>query len=107
MVKEERNRYILFKIMSENSGFSKEDLMKAIWKSIWNLFGLKIANKIGLWLLEVDFNKNYGILRCSHKTKEHVISAITLIKEVSGNRLILSPVKTSGTIRGIKNRIKD
>ena len=102
MVREERNRYILFRILSENSDFSEQELLNAIWKSIWDLFGLKEANKIGLWLLEVDFNKKYGIVRCSHKTKEYVISAITLIKEISGKNLILSPVKTSGTIRGIK-----
>lgn len=105
MVREERNRYILFRIISEYSEFSEQELLTAIWKSIWNLFGLKEANKIGLWLLEVDFNKKCGIIRCSHKTKEYVISAITLVKELSGKSVILSPIKTSGTVRGIKNII--
>lgn len=62
--------------------------------------------KTGLWLLELDLTKNYGIVRCSNQTKEIVISTLTLIQEISGKRLILSPIKTSGTIKVIK-RWKD
>jgi RNase P/RNase MRP subunit POP5 len=106
MVKRERHRYILFKIiLDKNNGFSEQELLKAIWQSIWNLFGLKEASKMGMWLVRMDIDKKYGIMRCSHKTKEYLISALTLIKEISGNRVILSPIKTSGTIRGIKDII--
>jgi ribonuclease P/MRP protein subunit POP5 len=104
MVKEERHRYIQFKIIgSIEKEITEQELLNAIWKSIWNLFGLKEANKIGLWLSHVDFETKLGIIRCSHKTKEIVITALTLIKEISGKRIILSPIKTSGTIRGIRN----
>jgi RNase P/RNase MRP subunit POP5 len=63
---------------------------------------MKGANKIGLWLVELNVNENYGILRCSHETKEIIITALTLIQEINGNRVILSPVKTSGTIKSLK-----
>jgi len=107
MVKRERHRYILFKIiLDDKTEFSEQELLKAIWRSIWNLFGLKEANKMGMWLVKMDIEKKYGIIRCSHKTKEYLITALTLIKEISGNRVILSPIKTSGTIRGIKEMIE-
>ena len=63
MVKRERHRYLLFKmLMMEKSGFSEQELLNSIWRSIWNLFGLKEANKIGLWLVKVDFERNIGII---------------------------------------------
>ena len=103
MVKKERQRYILFKILGENAiSFEKKELLNSIWNSIWRYFGMKEANKIGLWLLELNLEEKYGIVRCSHNTKEVIISALSLIKEIAGKRVILSPVKTSGTINAIK-----
>jgi len=57
-------------------------------------------------LLDINFSEGYGIVRCSHQTKEIVISALTLITEISDKKIVLSPIKTSGTIRSIK-KIKD
>jgi RNase P/RNase MRP subunit POP5 len=73
-----------------------------VWASIWKYFGLKEASKVGLWLLDINVVNGFGIVRCSHHTKEIVMSALTLITEISGNIVIISPIKTSGTIRGIK-----
>ncbi|MHA1291151.1 MAG: Rpp14/Pop5 family protein [Promethearchaeota archaeon] len=103
MNKKERARYILFKIVrGEKSDFSQKDFLKAIWQSIWRYFGMKIANKIGLWLVEFNLVDNFGIIRCSHETKEILISALTLIKDINKNNIIISPIKTSGTIKSIK-----
>ena len=63
---------------------------------------MKGANKIGLWLVEFNPKENYGIVRCSHETKEIIITALTLIQEINGTRVIISPVKTSGTIKSLK-----
>jgi RNase P/RNase MRP subunit POP5 len=73
-----------------------------VWASIWKYFGLKEASKVGLWLLDINFEDSFGIVRCSHQTKEIVMTALSLITEISGNRVIFSPIKTSGTIRSIK-----
>ena len=63
---------------------------------------MKAANKIGLWLVDYDLENDYGILRCSHKTKEEIITALTLIKQIDQERIIISPIKTAGTIKAIK-----
>ena len=65
---------------------------------------MKEANKIGLWLIELNLDEDYGIIRCSHHTKETIMSALSLVKEINGTRVILSPLKTSGTIRSLKKR---
>ena len=55
MIKDERQRYILFKIIrEEGTDVRSSDLLRAIWQSIWRYFGMKEANKIGLWLLELN-----------------------------------------------------
>ena len=103
MVKIEKQRYILFKIIKdENTQFEEQSFLNSIWQSIWKYFGMKGANKVGLWLLELNLEKNFGIIRCSTKTKEEIITALTLIKEINNERVIFSPIKTSGTIKGIK-----
>ncbi|MFW9771396.1 MAG: Rpp14/Pop5 family protein [Promethearchaeota archaeon] len=107
IAKKERQRYILFSIIKEDKiKIDQNDILKAVWQSIWRYFGLKEANKIGLWLVELDLQNFYGIIRCSHQTKELIISALTLITEINGEKIIISPIKTSGTIKAL-NKIKD
>ena len=36
-----------------------------------------------------------------------IIAAITLIREINGNRVIIVPIKTSGTINVIKRILKE
>jgi len=89
--------------MSEhNTPLYKQGILNSIWASLWKYFGLKEASRVGLWLVDFNFLEGFGIIRCSHHTKEIVISALTLITEISGNRIVLSPIKTSGTIRSIQ-----
>ncbi len=52
--------------------------------------------------MELNLDEDFGIIRCSHKTKETIITALSLVKEIDGVRVILSPFKTSGTIRTLK-----
>ncbi|KKM07270.1 hypothetical protein LCGC14_1735590 [marine sediment metagenome] len=65
---------------------------------------MKEANKIGLWLSELNWEEGYGIIRCSHQTKEIIISALALVKDINGLKVVLSPIKTSGTINSIKKK---
>ena len=105
MVKKERQRYIFFKIIKDSKiTLTQNSVLKSIWKSIWRYFGMKEANKIGLWLIELDLDDNFGIIRCSHKTKEIIISALSLVKEIDGIKVIISPIKTYGTIKSLKNK---
>lgn len=82
----------------------QKSVVKAIWHSIWRYFGLKEANKIGLWLIELDLLNHYGIVRCSHQTKEFIVSALTMITEIYGEKIIFSPIKTSGTIKALNKK---
>jgi RNase P/RNase MRP subunit POP5 len=61
---------------------------------------------MGLWLVDLNLDEEFGIIRCSHQTKEILITALSLVREIDGNPVILSPFKTSGTIRSLKKQIK-
>lgn len=101
-MKKERQRYILFKIIKEQDViFEQKEIINSIWQSIWRYFGMKVANKIGLWIINLNLQKDYGIIRCSHQTKHIIITALSLIQQIHGKRIILSPLKTSGTIKKI------
>jgi len=107
MAKLIRQRYILFKIIKEKDcDFGKQDFLNTIWRSIWRYFGIFKSSKVGLWLIKIDMQKKFGIIRCTNETKEEIISALTLIREINGKRVVFSPVKTSGTIKGIEKIIK-
>ncbi|HEC40822.1 hypothetical protein LCGC14_0480630 [marine sediment metagenome] len=106
MVTKERQRYIIFKIIRDSDLLLDQNLiLNAIWQSIWRYFGMKEANKIGLWLVELDLIEDYGIIRFSRETKEIIIAALTLIQEINGKRIVFSPIKTSGTIKSIKKNM--
>ena len=89
-------------ISEHNTPLNKQGILNSIWTSLWKYFGLKEASRVGLWLVDINFLEGFGIIRCSHQTKEIVIAALTLITEIYGNKIILSPIKTSGTIRSIQ-----
>ena len=89
-------------ILEHNIPLNKQEILSSIWTSLWKYFGLKEASRVGLWIVDINFLEGFGIIRCSHQTKEIVISALTLITEISGNKIVLSTIKTSGTIRRIQ-----
>ena len=62
---------------------NKNIILKSIWQSIWRYFGMKEANKIGLWIVDLNLAEEYGIIRFSHETKEIIISALSLIQEIN------------------------
>ncbi|MBD3342752.1 MAG: hypothetical protein GF353_26885 [Candidatus Lokiarchaeota archaeon] len=108
MVKTENQRYIIFDIITEDlNRLNKSKILNSIWNSIWRYFGMNEACKIGLWIIDLDLNKNFGLLRCTDKTKEIVITSLTMIKEIENKKIILSPVKTSGTLKSIRKYIKE
>lgn len=97
----ERQRYILFEYISLDSTeyFNEKEMTRAIWSSMVKLFGDYPSYKSGLWMVEFNSDLKWGIIRCTNKTKEMVISAIAFTNEVKSNRIIFHTIRTSGTIR--------
>ncbi len=95
-----RRRYIGFCIIHEG-GISREDLIREIRKKEKEMYGIT-----GYFDL-IRFNGGLGILRAPHQLKEDAINMLKNIRSIKGKRVIIYPLKTSGTIKGLLRRLKE
>lgn len=100
----QRQRYVLFEYKSFDPDFNvtEKDVIRTIWKTVTKLFGEYTAYKTGLWLIEFNSIQNYGIIRCNNITKERIIASLALIREIKNHPVIFHSIKTSGTIKKLK-----
>lgn len=98
-----RQRYLIFEILCEDTtSFSDQLVIRTIWQKINQIFGEIVAFKTGLWLITWDDAHNKGILRLDHFVDSEVITALSFIQEIKGNRVIFHTRKTTGTIKKAK-----
>lgn len=106
-MKFERQRYILFYyIVEKDIIIDGKSIINLIWKNLFRYFGIKETSKIGLWLIELNLEERWGILRFAHTSKEIVITSLGMIRYLQNSRLSIYPIKTSGTIKKIKKILK-
>lgn len=98
----ERERYLLIKIISEES-LSYEEIEKEFWNSILNNFG-KLSFLLSFKILKDTFNKskNTIILKCNHLSTFFVYFAIGGISKINEKKCIIKLLNVSGTIKKLK-----
>jgi len=99
-VREFRHRYIVFEIDAPRV-IERWELIKE-FQRIASRMGLDQSEEIRPWL--TAFQKNRGILRCSHCDRDKAIELLSGINEIGEERLKVSirTITTSGTIRKAK-----
>jgi len=99
----ERRRYILFEVMQERD-IDKQELLKAIWNSVYSLHGDVGASESKLGLIEYNKREDIGtgILRCANSKVEEVRASLACIHSVNGLRVGIRVKKISGTIKGAR-----
>ena len=102
MEDKERQRYILFKIISEG-GINERDFISAIWKNIYQLYGDVGASQTGLWLVEYEKDR-YGIIRTNLQGVVMVKTTLAMIRRIYEQNCILVVIGTSGTIHALKKK---
>ncbi|MHA1230186.1 MAG: Rpp14/Pop5 family protein [Candidatus Helarchaeota archaeon] len=103
-MKLEKHRYVVFKYYAENE-ITKEEFIKGLWNSIYEVFGCKGASETGLWIIEFNKNEKKGILRCDLKSLIKIRVALTLITELPrNNRIMFQILGISGTIKKAKEK---
>ncbi|MFA0822135.1 MAG: Rpp14/Pop5 family protein [Methanomethylovorans sp.] len=93
----ERKRYLAIEIIAEYD-VSREELLREIFAAIGSLLGDIGSSECGLRLL--DYDKQKGILRCSHMMSEKSRAALATITSIGGQRAIVHVLGISGTVRG-------
>jgi RNase P/RNase MRP subunit POP5 len=101
----QRQRYVLFEYLNFaiDVEIPEKEVIRTIWKTLTQLFGEYTAYKTGLWLIEFNPDLKYGIIRCNNITKDQIITALAFIQEIRDARVIIHSIKTSGTIKKVKD----
>ncbi|MHA1267368.1 MAG: Rpp14/Pop5 family protein [Candidatus Helarchaeota archaeon] len=98
----EKQRYILFKLITEGK-IEEKSLIRALWKTLFHLFGDYGASRTGLWLIEYELNK-YGIIRTNIPSVPLIKKALAMIRKINGQDCILMVLGVSGTIKSLKKK---
>ncbi|MET1101405.1 MAG: Rpp14/Pop5 family protein [Pyrodictiaceae archaeon] len=96
-----RRRYIVFVVLSEEK-YSPETLSKAIEEKVKELGGLLGAAEANVQLVYYDLKRDVGILRTNYHAKHLVLAALSLVRRIGSNRVMVIPLATTGTIKRAK-----
>ena len=107
MVRFERKRYLLIHVAKENGKIEGQKVREAIFNTYIRLFGLKGLGEAKLSWISFDGERNLGILRCSHRALPRVRAAIALTSTIEGLKARICTVRVSGTIKSIKDFVKE
>ena len=99
----ERKRYIAFCVESDCS-FSRNEVVKAVVSSALAMFGEARVAEFNLFVLDFDEAGQEGFLVCSHRSVNEVIASLSLVGEISGERVHLRSLGTSGTVKALKRK---
>jgi len=102
MEDKERQRYILFELISD-SRIEERELIRAVWRNLFQLYGDVGASNTGLWLIEYENNK-YGIIRTNVQAVTMIKATLAIIRQINGISCIFSVKGVSGTIKSLKEK---
>jgi len=95
----EKWRYIAFKIEGGQS-FARSDFLSAL---LHDSRGSALGDSFRITVFEGDF----GILKVPHKLKENALTVLTSMNSVKGVPCKVVTLKTSGTIRTLKEKYSE
>lgn len=102
MEDKERQRYILFKIITDGK-IEERSLIRAIWRNLFQLYGDFGASQTGLWLTEYE-TKKYGIIRTNIQALPMVRTTLAVIRKINGVNCMFIIQGVSGTIKALKEK---
>ncbi|ABM80416.1 Rpp14/Pop5 family protein [Hyperthermus butylicus] len=101
-----RRRYIAFYVVYEgDSPPQAEEVEKAIVRAVERLAGQLTVALARLQLVYYDHVRGAGIVRATNDTKYVVLAAMGLVRSIGGRRVLLVPVRTTGTIKRAKKAL--
>ena len=100
-----RRRYIVFHVVSEKEPPAAEEVEKAVLRSLERLAGQLTIALGNVQLVYYQPDTGAGIIACTHDTKYLVLAAMGLVRRVGGQRVVLVPVRTTGTIKRAKRAL--
>lgn len=101
-----RRRYLALKANSDQP-VNKEDIVKAIWNMIYQLFGEFGACQAALSFISFDQEKQIIILRCSHKMLDMVKATAAAVTKIGAKPAFLQVITVSGTLKALRKNLSE
>jgi len=102
----EKWRYISFRIEAE-AEVSERDAREGIARSVIRFIGELGASKARPKVIEYDGKRREGIMRCLTEGVGEVRAALALINDLGASKCAVRTLKTSGTLRALREKTKD
>jgi RNase P/RNase MRP subunit POP5 len=99
-----RPRYLALRIESDKIPNSTE-LMSAMFKSLFRLYGEYGASKTRITLISYDSEKGFAVVRTSHESVAMVRTSIASITEISETSVAVHVLRISGTKKALAKSI--
>lgn len=99
MVTYKRDRYVVFRIISDLDYIEEAFLKASVWKMFQTIFGLYGSSGAGLYFEDYDGNEKTGIIRCSHTSLPQLLTILALMNEIKERKILFQIVNVSGTIK--------
>ncbi|HDD26103.1 MAG TPA: hypothetical protein ENF75_03335 [Acidilobales archaeon] len=103
-----RSRYIIFRVLPLCSNYSinREVVEEGIVNKFKELFGLVNLRRAGISVIYFDEGKLIGVVRVKHVFRMQLLTALGLVKELSGCGIIIVPIRTTGTLKRARKYIR-
>ncbi len=99
----EKKRYIAFEVDSD-SEFAKDEIVKVVDSSCRDFMGEYGYGKAGVMVVNDTVSGKRGVVRVDSKYVDLVKTSLMMIKEINNNQVVLRNVRTSGTLRKVKQK---
>lgn len=105
LARRRRRRYIVFFVVSDGGVIEPNSVEEAILRAVERLGGQLTVALGSIRLVYYHPEKKAGIIAATHDTKYLVLAAMGLVRRIGESRVVLVPVKTTGTVRRAKKSI--
>ena len=100
-------RYLAFQIYHSGK-VTKSEFIVAVTQESLRFFGELQSSKFGFWLIDFDETNQKGFLVYNREYTSEVISSLTLISQLNGQKASIHVLGISGTIKNLKRKfLKD
>ncbi len=102
-----KKRYLAFRICCDEK-VSKGEFIAALNQESLKFFGELLSSEFRLWLMDFDETNQKGFLVLNRGYISEVISSLTLISQLKGQKASIHVLGISGTIKNLKRKfLKD
>ena len=103
----ERQRYLAFKLVGPTTLFTIDEIKQVIWDSIHELFGVKGASESGLYVKSFDPKPGIGIIRYSHLFCDQLEASLARITKINNLPIQLVTLLRSGTLASLHKKLQN